>query len=254
MNRLVKANELSGCKLFRRHRSSGWGTSRCSLCILLLFAFQGISKRHNLLVLFPFAFQATSKGLRLLAVSVGVDSDEMDTHGRLKIVAKPSMMRVVQFCISAPAFPRLSNFQISNIWNSKNICFPKMDSGFFLNYLKYLGVSKVTHNWFGSHGHVQNPKIMNMMGFQVFPKWNRKVTCPKWSRIILRSLMQGAWIILTVRLMVCDNLEYGINVKKHEMKLWYWIWDQYLSKSMKSKFGNMGSISIKKHEIDILWS
>ena len=31
------------------------------------------------------------------------------------------------------------------------------------------------------------PKTMTMIAFLVFPKWNRKVTSPKWSRIILRS-------------------------------------------------------------------
>ena len=39
----------------------------------------------------------------------------------------------------------------------------------------------------GSHGHVENPKIMNMMGFQIFPRWNLRATSTKWSRIMLRS-------------------------------------------------------------------
>ena len=35
------------------------------------------------------------------------------------------------------------------------------------------------------------------------------------------------------------------------MKIWYWTWDQHLSKNMGGKFGNMGSMSIKKHEMTI---
>ena len=31
----------------------------------------------------------------------------------------------------------------------------------------------------------------------------------------------------------------------------FWIWDQYLSKNMKSKLGNVGSRSIKTHEMGI---
>ena len=39
----------------------------------------------------------------------------------------------------------------------------------------------------------------------------------------------GVWKISKSRLTPFENLEYGINIfRKHEMVIWYWIWDQYL--------------------------
>ena len=39
----------------------------------------------------------------------------------------------------------------------------------------------------GSMDASQNPKIKTIMTFRLFPQWNRKVICPDWSRIVLRS-------------------------------------------------------------------
>ena len=56
----------------------------------------------------------------------------------------------------------------------------------FVNYLESFGGLKVKKNWFWGPLTLQlSPKTMNIMEFQVFPKWNRQVTNPKWSRIIL---------------------------------------------------------------------
>ena len=58
----------------------------------------------------------------------------------------------------------------------------------FLHCLKYLGVSKDKHNWFGgAWTRPPSPKIIKIMTFRVFPKLNRKVTNPKWGGIIVRS-------------------------------------------------------------------
>ena len=41
---------------------------------------------------------------------------------------------------------------------------------------------------------------MKMMGFQVLPEWNRKVTSPKWSRVILRSFRAILLMIFTIKM------------------------------------------------------
>ena len=51
--------------------------------------------------------------------------------------------------------------------------------------------------------------------------------------------------ILKICLILFEKLEYGINIYQKTWNGDSVIWDQYLSKNMKWKFGNMGSISIK---------
>ena len=55
------------------------------------------------------------------------------------------------------------------------------------NYLESFGGSEVQHNWLGETW--TRPKIRNHSndGSSGSPKWNLKVTSPKWSRIMLRS-------------------------------------------------------------------
>ena len=63
-----------------------------------------------------------------------------------------------------------------------------MFRGSFLCYLDSFVVSKVEIDWFGeAWTRPLGLKIMNMMGFRVFPKRNRKVTSPKLSGVILCS-------------------------------------------------------------------
>ena len=83
------------------------------------------------------------------------------------------------FCRHA-TFPKFSiKNDLQDLEISTNHIF-ESDFVFFLNYLKYFGGSKVENNWFReSRTRPLGPKIMNMMTFRVFPKWNRKATNPK---------------------------------------------------------------------------
>ena len=45
-----------------------------------------------------------------------------------------------------------------------------------------------------------NPKIMKMRTFRGFPKWSRKVTSPKWSRIIRRSFRATLFLKFTIKM------------------------------------------------------
>ena len=67
--------------------------------------------------------------------------------------------------------------------------------------LKYLSISKVKNNWFGeSLSRPPGPKTTKMEGVGVLPKWNRKVTSPKSSRIILRSFWATLFSKFTVEM------------------------------------------------------
>ena len=53
------------------------------------------------------------------------------------------------------------------------------------------GGSTVKYNWcWGSWSRPPGPKIMKMKGFQIFPKWNKTITNPKWSRM---KHGEGCW-------------------------------------------------------------
>ena len=84
---------------------------------------------------------------------------------------------------SAPPVPT-KFIAIPKVSGVPNIKFHKMILCFLI-FLKYSGVSrKIFFLGGGVTDMSTNPKIMNMMFFRVFPKWNRNVTNPKWSRII----------------------------------------------------------------------
>ena len=59
---------------------------------------------------------------------------------------------------------------------------------FFLDYLKYPGlVSKnKSYRFWESWTRPLGPRTMQMMGVRILTNWNRKITSPKWSRIVLR--------------------------------------------------------------------
>ena len=72
-----------------------------------------------------------------------------------------------------------------------------------------------------------------------------------WNSKNLKKLeTMGPGKILQIRLIDSWNLEYKINVYQNTWNGNSVIWDQYLSKNMKWKFGNMGWVSIKKHEME----
>ena len=67
----------------------------------------------------------------------------------------------------------------------------------------------VWHNWrlqsrrwllLGPMDTSQNPKTMEIIGFRVFQKWSRKVSRPKWSRIVLRSFRAIRFLKFTIEL------------------------------------------------------
>ena len=58
----------------------------------------------------------------------------------------------------------------------------------FLRFLKYLGASQITNNWFGeSWSRPSGPETIKTLTFRVLQWWNQKVIKPKWSRRILRN-------------------------------------------------------------------
>ena len=76
--------------------------------------------------------------------------------------------------VRPPSFPQFPNF--------------KMVRDVSLDYLDYLGGSKVKDNGFWEPWSCPlGPKIMKMKTFLIFGKSKLKVTSPMWSRIILRS-------------------------------------------------------------------
>ena len=96
------------------------------------------------------------------------------------------------------SFPTFSNLDFQYVYISKNII-SQEDSGFFLNSFESFGFSKVQNNWFReSWSRPLGPRTIKMKGFQVLPKWNRKVISRKWSRIISRSF----WAILLLKFTV----------------------------------------------------
>ena len=89
----------------------------------------------------------------------------------------------------------------SNIFNL--LAFPKRDflkqylRKLIRDFLKLFGVIWCLQGWIlvlGVMNTSRNLKIMKIKALGVFPKWNRKVASPKWSRIILRSF----WVILLI--------------------------------------------------------
>ena len=92
-------------------------------------------------------------------------------------------------------FVDVVNFQISEniIFENNLLC--------FLNYSEQFGGAKVRNKWFwGSWSCLLGPKIMIMMNFLIFGKWNRKVTSPKWSRIVLQSFWATLFSKLSVKM------------------------------------------------------
>ena len=97
-------------------------------------------------------------------------------------------------------------FKIFKIWDfqdfdiSQKNMFEKV-SGFSLNYLKHSGVSKDKSYWFWeSWSRPLGPKTMNMEGFRVFGRWDRKTISPKWSTINLRSFRANLFLKFTVEM------------------------------------------------------
>ena len=106
--------------------------------------------------------------------------------------------------LSAPVFSNISEFSIvqdhetsqHNI-SPKHLCI----SIVLLDMCEYPGVSKVQNNWFGESWTC--PKIWTQWKwwvFEFFPKWNRTVTSPTWSRIIIRSFRATLFLKLTVKM------------------------------------------------------
>ena len=90
-----------------------------------------------------------------------------------------------EFRISQHAsFPKLSISEIAE-FRKNNICKMMLD---FLVFVKSFGGAKVHYNGFwGPWTFPPGPNIMKIMTFLTCGEWKLKVTCPKWSRIILRS-------------------------------------------------------------------
>ena len=71
--------------------------------------------------------------------------------------------------------------------------------------------------------------------------------------MFLGSILLGNLEILWIESFICFGKDRGRQIPK--IRLFFgkpWIWDKYLPNNMKWKFGNMGSLSIKKHELEIL--
>ena len=88
----------------------------------------------------------------------------------------------------------LRSFEISehNIFWKRSV----ISLGLFVSF----GVKNSDSLFLGIMNTSKNPKIMNMKGFRVFPKLNRKVTSPKWSRIIIRSCWAILLLIFTIKM------------------------------------------------------
>ena len=66
-------------------------------------------------------------------------------------------------------------------------------------FSKYCGVPEIKYNWFCERwSRPLGPKTDGNDGFQFLLKWNRKVTHPKWSRIIIRSFRPTLLLISTI--------------------------------------------------------
>ena len=74
----------------------------------------------------------------------------------------------------------------------------------FEKWFEIFGVSRCLQIWIifilGIMLTSTSPRTIQMRGFVSFPKWIRKVTSPKWSRIILQSLLATLSILLTIKM------------------------------------------------------
>ena len=73
----------------------------------------------------------------------------------------------------------------------------------FLNSLKQFGGSKIQNNWvWDPWTRPWGQKSMTIVNFRVFRMWILKVTCPKWSRIDIRSF----WVNLSIKFKIEQSL------------------------------------------------
>ena len=88
------------------------------------------------------------------------------------------------------------------------------------------------NNWFGeSWSRPPGPKTMKLKGFRVFPKWNRNVTNPEWSRIILRSFWATLLVEFTIKMPPQDPFRPQIRsfprfswiFYKKSVRCWPWL-------------------------------
>ena len=97
--------------------------------------------------------------------------------------------------VSAPVFSNMFKMFDFRKLRYQTIIFAKKVSGFFLYLFEVIWwVRNSTWLLLGLIDTSQNPEIMEMMGFQVLPKWNRKADSPKWSRIITRSFLGHSFL------------------------------------------------------------
>ena len=91
---------------------------------------------------------------------------------------------------------------IPSIFRCPQITFFENDLWFCSNRLGYFCVSKVTYNWlwWETRSHPLGPKTMKMTDLGIFPKWDRKVICPDWSRIIRPTCWATLSLNLTIKI------------------------------------------------------
>ena len=107
------------------------------------------------------------------------------------IQASPDFIKRIFRIVRFPFFKTFAHIYIFEVLGFLPIFCFKDASEIVLNYLQQVCVSRVDNNCFWE---------TMKMSFRISPKWNRKVTNPKWTWIIIRSFRAYLFLKFTIKM------------------------------------------------------